>query len=267
MTRALAILAAMVVVATGCATRGAVTRLRGDLAQLRSELAYTRAAQETAIQDIAHATAELRALDARTRELAGRVRETADEAARLGTRTGAAEEAVRETRARVQTLATPPPAPPVAPPPARPAAAQSAPPVERPAREPHEPRAVAPERAYAAAMASFRANEHGQAVLDLLDFLARYPKHPLAGNAQYWIGEAYYVQHDYPQALVEFQKVLDHGGLKMPEALVKIGLCHLSLRDRNRARQMWQRVVRDYPGSEPARMAASLLRTDAAAQR
>src|SRR2546422_7060560 len=50
--------------------------------------------------------------------------------------------------------------------------------------------------------------------------LARYPKHPLAGNAQYWIGEAYYVQHDYPQALVEFQKVLDHGGLKMPEALV-----------------------------------------------
>src|SRR5213594_3530475 len=90
MTRALAILAAMVVVATGCATRGAVTRLRADLAQLRSELAYTRAAQETAIQDIAHATAELRALDARTRELAGRVRETADEAARLGSRTGAA---------------------------------------------------------------------------------------------------------------------------------------------------------------------------------
>src|SRR3989442_7951781 len=160
MTRALAILAAMVVFATGCATRGAVTRLRADLAQLRSELAYTRAAQETAIQDIAHATAELRALDARTRELAGRVRETADEAARLGTRTGAAEEAVRETRARVETLATPPPAPPVAAP-ARPAAARSAPPDERPAREPHEPRAVAPERAYAAAMASFRANEHG----------------------------------------------------------------------------------------------------------
>jgi len=264
MTRALAILAAMVVVATGCATRGAVTRLRADLAQLRSELAYTRAAQETAAQDIAHATAELRALDARTRELAGRVRETADEAARLGSRTGAAEDAVRETRARVETLA---PAPPVAPPPARPAAARSAPPVERPAREPHEPRAVAPERAYAAAMASFRANEHGQAVLDLLDFLARYPKHPLAGNAQYWIGEAYYVQHDYRQALVEFEKVHEHGGLKMPEALVKIGLCHLSLRDRNRARQVWQRVVRDYPGSESARMAASLLRTDAAAQR
>src|SRR5439155_1543696 len=130
---------------------------------------------------------------------------------------GAPGEAGRETRARVRPLATPPPAPPVAPPPARPAAAQSAPPVERPAREPHEPRAVAPERAYAAAMASFRANEHGQAVLDLLDFLARYPKHPLAGNAQYCIGEAYYVQHDQPQTLVEFQNVHDHCGLKKPE--------------------------------------------------
>src|SRR5207247_8594560 len=72
MTRALAILAAMVVVATGSAPRGAATRLRGDLAQLRSELTYTRAAQETVTQDIAHATAELRALDARTRELASR---------------------------------------------------------------------------------------------------------------------------------------------------------------------------------------------------
>jgi TolA-binding protein len=27
-------------------------------------------------------------------------------------------------------------------------------------------------------------------------------------NAQYWIGEAYYVQHDYRQAQTEFQKVL-----------------------------------------------------------
>ena len=120
---------------------------------------------------------------------------------------------------------------------------------------------------YAAAMASFRAREHGQAVLDLLDFLARYPKHPLAGSAQYWIGEAYYVQHDYRQALVEFQKVLEHGVVKMPEALIRIGLCHLSLRDRNRARQTWQRVVWDYPGSESAKLAGALLRRHATVQR
>ena len=116
-------------------------------------------------------------------------------------------------------------------------------------------------------MGTFRAREHGQAVLDLLDFLARYPGHSLAGNAQYWIGEAYYVQHDYRQALVEFQKVLDFGAGKIPEALVKIGLCHVSLRDANRARQTWQRVVREYPQSESAGAARALLRNHATTPR
>ncbi|OLC91084.1 MAG: tol-pal system protein YbgF [Candidatus Rokubacteria bacterium 13_1_40CM_3_69_38] len=154
-----------------------------------------------------------------------------------------------------------------APPPASAAALPPAPPAARPLREPQEARATGAEKAYAAAMATFRAREHGQAVLDLLDFLSRYPQHPLAGAAQYWIGEAYYVQHDYRQALVEFQKVLEFGHGKTPEALVKIGLCHLNLRDPNRARQTWQRVARDYPQSESAGTARALLRTHAAARR
>ena len=70
-------------------------------------------------------------------------------------------------------------------------------------------RALTPEQAYSAALATFRAREHGQAVLDFLDFIAKYPRHPLVANAQYWIGEAYYVQHDYRQAQAEFQKVLE----------------------------------------------------------
>jgi len=213
----------------------------------------------------------LQALDARTRELASRVGEIADEVTRLGTRVAVVEEAVRTTRARVEALppppapaVAPPPAPPPAPSPARPASPPPAPPVERAARG---PRPGAAERAYAAAMGTFRAREHGQAVLDLLDFLARYPGHSLAGNAQYWIGEAYYVQHDYRQALVEFQKVLDFGAGKIPEALVKIGLCHVSLRDANRARQTWQRVVREYPQSESAGAARALLRNHATTPR
>ena len=47
-------------------------------------------------------------------------------------------------------------------------------------------------------------------MLDFIDFIAKYPKHPLAANAQYWIGEAYWAQRDYRQALVEFEKVFEH---------------------------------------------------------
>jgi tol-pal system protein YbgF len=124
-----------------------------------------------------------------------------------------------------------------------------------------------PEQEYAAALATYRAREHGQAVIDFMDFIAKYPKHPLAGNAQYWIGEAYWAQRDYRQALVEFEKVFEHGPAKAPDALLKIGLCHLRLNDVARAQQAWQRVVDEYPKSESAAMARSLIATHSAARR
>src|SRR4029077_3469072 len=135
--------------------------------------------------------------------------------AKLQERVNAAEAAAREAKivASVPSapVATPPPTPrPVAPPAAAPpgvAPLVVTPPVAAPSREP-APRATSPEQAYQAALATFRAREHGQAVLDFLDFIAKYPRHPLVANAQYWIGEAYYVQHDFRQAQTEFQKVL-----------------------------------------------------------
>ena len=104
-------------------------------------------------------------------------------------------------------------------------------------------------------------------MLDFIDFIAKYPKHPLAGNAQYWIGEAYWAQRDYRQALLEFEKVFEHGPGKAPDALLKIGLCYLRLSDVSRAQQAWQRVVSEYPKSEAATMARSLIVTHAAARR
>jgi tol-pal system protein YbgF len=130
-------------------------------------------------------------------------------------------------------------------------------------------RAESPEHAYAAALATFRAREHGQAVLDFLDVIAKHPRHPLAANAQYWIGEAYYVQRDYRQALAEFQKVPEvaPGSAKAADALLKIGLCQRNLRDEARARQTWQRVVRDFPQSEAAIKARGFLKPEAGAAR
>jgi len=118
-------------------------------------------------------------------------------------------------------------------------------------------------------MATFRAREYGQAVLDFTDFIAKHPRHTLAANAQYWIGEAYYVQRDYRQAMTEFQKVLDvrPDSPKVPDALLKIGLCYRNLRDESRARQTWDRVAKDYPKSEAARTARTLMRGKTAAAR
>jgi tol-pal system protein YbgF len=110
------------------------------------------------------------------------------------------------------------------------------------------------EHVYNLALATFRMGEHGQAVLDFLDFMAKYPEHPLVANAQYWIGEAYYVQRDYRQAQTEFQKVLD-----IAPGSAKAGYCQFKLRDASHARATWQRVVHEFPRSEAAGKARTLL--------
>ena len=118
------------------------------------------------------------------------------------------------------------------------------------------------EQAFAAARNTFGAREHGQAVLDFMDFIAKYPKHSLAPSAQYWIGEAYYVQRDYPQALIEFHRVLQMAPTApaSADALLRIGMCHANLRESAPAAAAWQRVVHDYPRSEAAGKARSFLR-------
>jgi tol-pal system protein YbgF len=117
------------------------------------------------------------------------------------------------------------------------------------------------EQIFSAAMANFRAQEHGQAVLELTDLITRFPTHSLAPAAQLWIGEAYYQQRDYRQALVELKRVMD-GYPKSPQvadALLKSGLCHRALGDRPSATGAWEQVVRDYPGSAAAGQARTLL--------
>jgi tol-pal system protein YbgF len=107
----------------------------------------------------------------------------------------------------------------------------------------------------------FRTREHGQAVLDFLDFLARYPTHPLASSAQYWIAEAYFVQRDYRQALREYEKVLAYGAKvpKAPDALLRAGMVSKQLHENVRAEEYWRRVVAEHPTSDAAQRARGFL--------
>jgi tol-pal system protein YbgF len=255
--------AILAILATGCATRGSVRHLRSELTTVRSELASARQAQEATSREAADTASEAKALDTRVRELSAGLRETAQQLTQLRARLNDAEEGLARIRIDVAARASTPasaPAPPPAPaaPPPPPAAAPVAP------RE-AAPRPSVAEAAYGTALATFRAREHGQAVLEFMDFVAKYPRHSLAPNAQYWIGEAYYVQHDYRQALAEFQKVLDvdaaTGTGKTPDALLKIGLCYVNLHEPTRAQQVWQRVLRDHPDSDAAVRARALLRS------
>jgi tol-pal system protein YbgF len=237
---------------TACATRASLTRAQAGIAALGDELEALRRAQDKTAREVAGFIAQLRSSEERLAAMAARVDENAEAVRKLAERLDEAEAAISRARAMAETAARETPRP-MAPPMAA---------VPERARPPDPAaRLNDPEQKYAAALEVFQAREYGQAVLDLLDFIARHPKHQLASNAQYWIGEAYYVQRDYRQAAIEFQKVIDadaHGG-KAADALLKIGLCYVSLHQPTRAQELWRQVLREYPDSEAARKARTLI--------
>jgi tol-pal system protein YbgF len=240
-------------VVTGCASRGSVRRALDDVDALRAELVDLRHAQASTATEMTRALDELRALDARAMTLETGSRQSSEEIAGLRSRLTATEEELRQARTLAAVSARPP-APVVVP--------------ERSAPR-SVPSADAAEPVYSAAVSTFRSREYGQAVLDFLDFIAKFPRHPLAANAQYWVGEAYYVQRDYRQAITEFRKVVETypTSPKAADALIKVGLAYTSLRDPARATQAWQRVVKTYPSTEAAAIAKTLMRGRSTSQR
>ena len=63
---------------------------------------------------------------------------------------------------------------------------------------------------YRSALADFTEEDYQASVLKFEEFVANHPEHDLADNAQYWIGECYYAQKDFDQAVKEFGKVGAH---------------------------------------------------------
>ena len=122
---------------------------------------------------------------------------------------------------------------------------------------------------FAAALAKLRAGDDGQAALEFTEFVAQYPTHPQAPVAQNHIGEAFYRQRDYRQAIGEYQKTVDGytQAAQVSEAMLKIGLCQRSLGDGARAKATWELLVKQFPKSDAARQARTLLAALAAGGR
>lgn len=116
---------------------------------------------------------------------------------------------------------------------------------------------------YRAAVELVKAGSHTEAIDGLRAFLRKYPRHDYADNAQYWLGEAFYAQKDYPHALAEFRNVIETypRGNKVPDALLKVGYCYSALGQGDKARAVLEQVVNLYPKTEPAALATKRLET------
>jgi tol-pal system protein YbgF len=115
---------------------------------------------------------------------------------------------------------------------------------------------------YSQAFDALKAGSYSIAIAGFKDFLSTYPASPLADNAQYWLGEAYYVNHDYDSAAGAFRTVLRKwpDSRKAPDALLKLGYAQFEQKQYPAARATLTDVTRKYPGTDSARLAAERLK-------
>lgn len=108
---------------------------------------------------------------------------------------------------------------------------------------------------YALALKKLDAGETGRARELLTDFLARFRSDPQAAAAQYWLGETFFQERRYNDAIVELQKVLKErkSSDKVPDALLKIGLSFQALGDCAKAQLFFDEVATNHKATEAAR--------------
>jgi len=110
-------------------------------------------------------------------------------------------------------------------------------------------------------IAAFTAKKFRDAYADFNEYIEKYPKGNLAGNARFWLGDSLYNQGEYELAILEYQKVIadypNHP--KSPAALLKQGLAFEKLKDLDTAKLVYYKLQADYPKSDEAATAQKRL--------
>lgn len=114
---------------------------------------------------------------------------------------------------------------------------------------------------YDAALALIKQGQYDRASKRFREFIKAHPKSPLAGLAQYWVGESAYVVRNFKQALEGFNKVLQDypDSPKVSAALLKVGHTYYELADWGKARETLNQVIARHPNTPEARLAEQRL--------
>jgi tol-pal system protein YbgF len=83
----------------------------------------------------------------------------------------------------------------------------------------------------------------------LAAFVTANPEDPLAGNAQYWLGETFYVRGDYQKAARIFAEGFQRypGSAKAPDNLLKLGMSLSQLEQKSDACITLKKLREEYP--------------------
>ena len=115
---------------------------------------------------------------------------------------------------------------------------------------------------YDAALNLFKAGKYKEAGAGFAAFVQKYPDGALAPNAQYWLGNAWYAQHDCRRA-IDAQSVVTSRypeSAKAPDAWLAIASCQQDMGNPTGARRSLETLLAKYPASPAAESAQQRLK-------
>jgi tol-pal system protein YbgF len=106
-------------------------------------------------------------------------------------------------------------------------------------------------QAYETAYGYLLQQNYGAAESAFDDFLQRYPGDPLAGNAQYWLGESLYVRGQFKAAASAFLKGYQTyaRSAKAPDSLLKLAMSLDRLGQRDAACSSYAELSSRFPNA------------------
>jgi tol-pal system protein YbgF len=136
--------------------------------------------------------------------------------------------------------------------PSTPGAASAAPPSSHPPAD----------TLYSNGLGDIQTGKYELARSEFQDYLKYYGDTELASNAQFYLGEIAYSQHQYQQAVAEYDKVLTNypKSFKLAPARYKKGMALIELNQKNAGVKELREVVKRYPGTEEERRARAKLK-------
>ena len=123
-----------------------------------------------------------------------------------------------------------------------------------------------PQDRYNFAIGLLRQGDYAEAEAAFAEFLGAHANDPLAGNAQYWLGETYYVRRDYERSAAAFLQAYQKypKGNKAPDSLVKLGMSLMHLNQKQEACAVFNQFSREHPQAPaPLKQLAATERTRA----
>jgi tol-pal system protein YbgF len=118
-----------------------------------------------------------------------------------------------------------------------------------------------PDSLYRNAYNDYLRGSYDLAILGFRQYLESFGGTDLADNASYWIGESYYRQRKFQDAIREFDLVVSQypNSDKVPSALLRKGYAFLELGEQSKGVVQLQNVIRRYPRSDEANLARQQL--------